>query len=322
MMIPWYLYVLLGAAVAVLAGVSVRLFSRLIRKRRPKLVYAISKRASFPGPDGAESIQRVTVLNKGNASCRNVMVKVTDMPTAGKHECAVTTEKSDHATHLTDEGPMVAKPRLRGGERIELTFRFSGVEFDLEQATIDVKDDRAQARPDSEEPAAPLPRVTVWTVLGLLLSLAGLAACVFLMYDRVFGSPRLLGFAEPLLDRLGSPAQTSIAVWWSDSTLARRDTATLNVELVNGELKPLTQTVAKIVVAGMKPLDQDALVDRYYLAAGTVAPKGRARYKLRYVREKPGRDSVFAAVSQAYGFVLGHKHHAEGNVTFLTYSRR
>ncbi len=322
MIIPWYLYVLLGAAVAVLAGVSVRLFSRLIRKRKPRLVFAVSRRASFHGPDGAESVQRLTVLNKGNASCRNVMVKVTNMPTSGRHDCAVTTDKSDHATHLAEEGPMVAKPRLRGGEKIELTFRFSGVEFDLDQTKIEVKDDHAQAKPDSEEPAPPFPRVTVWTVLGLLLSLAGLAACVFFMYDRLFGFPRLLGLAEPVLDRLAGPAQTSIAVWWSDSTLARRDTATLNVELVNGELKPLTQTVAKIVVAGMKPLDQDALVDRYYLTAGTVAPKGRVKYRLRYLPVRPSRDSVFAAVSQAFGFVLGHKHHAEGNVTFLTYSRR
>jgi hypothetical protein len=322
MIIPWYLYVALGAAVAVLAGVSVRLFSRLIRRRKPRLVYAISKRASFHGPDGAESIQRLTVLNKGNASCRNVMVKVTDMPRGGEHECAVTTEKSDHATHLTDEGPMVAKPRLRGGEKIELTFKLSGAQFDLEQATVEVKDDRSQGKPDSEEPDRPFPRVTFWTVLGLLLALAGLAACVFFIYDTVYGSPRLLGLARPLLDRLGSPARTSMVVWWSDSTLARRDTATLNLELVNGELTPLTQTVAKIVVAGMRPLDQDALVDRYYLTVGTVPPKGRARYTLRYVRAKPARDSVFAVVSQAYGYVLGKRHHAEANVTFLTYSRR
>ena len=83
-MIPWYLHVVLGAAIALLAGVSVRLFLRLIRRRRTKLVYVISKRASFRGPDGQESVQRLTVLNKGNASCRNVMVKVTDMPTGGK----------------------------------------------------------------------------------------------------------------------------------------------------------------------------------------------------------------------------------------------
>jgi len=297
-----------------------RLFARLVRKRKPRLVYAFSRRASFDGPDGTESVQRLTVLNKGNASCRNVMVKITGIPTGVVHDCVVMTEKSDHATHHSDEGPMVAKPRLRGGEKIELTFKLSGTQFDLEQATLEVKDDRSQGKPDTEEPDLPFPRVTFRTVLGLVLSLAGLAACVFLIYDHVYGSPRLLGVAEPLLDRLGDPAQTRMTIWWSDSTLARRDTAVLNVELVNGGLKPITRTVAKIVVAGMRPLDPAPLVDRHYLTVGNLAPKGRVRYKLRYVRAK--RDSVFAAVSQAYGYVLGEKLHADGNVTFLTYSRR
>jgi hypothetical protein len=182
---PWHINLLLGIPAAVIAGILVNLVWRAVASRRPRVTYIVSERAVFGGSAVTESIQTLTIENRGTASAMNVLLRLEGLPPSLQYKYVLHSKEVGHEDKQTETGLLVRQDRLLPGDRIEVSFKFTGGDYDLARATVDVRADHGIARGVAAESAGQHSASWLPVVGGLSSSLAVCAILVLWLSPQV-----------------------------------------------------------------------------------------------------------------------------------------
>ncbi len=263
---PWYVLAALMVGTGVVSGLVVWTVSRKLGRQQARLEVEMSDIASFDGSSGKETFQSISVTNRGNAAATNLAVTVDGLPEGKNREHSVHSTESDPSVE-TDEGKFVLRqPRLLGGDRVEIAFKFVNVKSSLDLKQVDARADQGKAVPRGATGESG--SSWVGSALGVAIPLAVIIV-LWWVVPRLSSGQSLLPQSEAhrmtrirhleekgdfdgvarVLRHLRPRAKLSLT--WSDAEPSWGDSVLLTVVIINGELFPMTDVLFSIDLPGL-----------------------------------------------------------------------
>lgn len=245
---PWYLWLSLSIA----AGLIVNLLARLFSRRKVRLEYEISKPSKFTATDGIELIQSIVITNRGNEPASNLLFRVESLPDKHDYEFNVLTNEIDYNVEQKEKALILKQSRLLNRDKVELSFKFKRIQFDLKGTEIDVRSDQVKGVVATET-------MQPYEWISILSIIAGIVVSILSIYlgFRSLNSSQIrfkdvgtldtisqgtlqkletVGDYSKIRDLLKKMSEkVRVELSWQQSTPHSSDTAILLLKVQNGE---------------------------------------------------------------------------------------